>query len=95
MSEVTYTLRVVAPRSGTTDTSREATDELTRIWRSRTAQDRWALLVSLDATVETIARAGIQWANPSFTEVQVDQELFRRRYGDRLTLEAYGSSRSN
>lgn len=93
VSQDRYTLPVVIPPTGVADTSRDAADALTRIWRSRTAQERWEMLVSLDTDVEAIARAGIAWANPEFTEVQIDRELFRRRYGDRLTLDCYGSSR--
>jgi hypothetical protein len=85
---------VSAPATGAADTSREASEELTRIWRSRTSLERWSVLVSLDAEVEAVARAGIVWANPDFNEAQIDRELFRRRNGDRLTLEAFGSSRS-
>jgi hypothetical protein len=80
----------VVPLFGAADTSPEASEELARIWRSRTPQERWALLMTLDAEVEAVARAGILWANPGFTEAQVDRELFRRRHGDRLTLDAYG-----
>lgn len=95
MSGPTYALHVVVPVAGTADTSREASEEMTRIWRSRTNLDRWSLLVSLDANVEAVARAGIVWANPGFTEAQASRELFRRRHGNRLTLDAYGSSRSH
>jgi type II secretory pathway component PulM len=77
------------------DTSRQASEELTRIWRSRTPRDRWVLLAALDADVEAVARAGIVAAHPNFTEAQVDRELFRRRYGDQLTRDVFGASRSN
>jgi hypothetical protein len=43
----------------------------------------------MDADVEALARAGIVWAHADFTEAQVDRELFRRRYGDQLTLDAW------
>jgi hypothetical protein len=95
VSEGACTIRVVVQVSGATDTSREASEEFTRIWRSRTTLERWAMLVSLDAEVEVVARAGIAWANPDFTTAQVDRELFRRRYGDRLTVDVYGSSPSS
>jgi hypothetical protein len=85
----------VAAVSHPADTSSEALDELSRIWRLRAPHDRWALLASLDADVEAIARAGILWANPAFTEAQVDRELFRRRYGDRLTSEVFGTAHSH
>jgi hypothetical protein len=90
-----HTLRVVDSVNGAADTSREASGESTPVWRSRTALERWALLVSLDADVEAVARARIVWANLDFTEADVDRELFRRRYGSRLTLDVYGSSRSH
>jgi hypothetical protein len=77
------------------DTSPEAIDELMRTWRSLTCEKRWALLAALDADVETIARAGILWANPDYNEEEVHRELFRRRYGDQLTLDALGPSRSH
>lgn len=93
MSEATYTIRLVSLVTGASDTSLEASKEMTRVWRSRTPLERWAMLVSLDADVEVVARAGIVWSNPGFTEGQVDRELFRRRYGDQLTSDAYGSSR--
>lgn len=92
VSQDSYTLRAVVPPTCAADTSPNAADELARIWRSRTSPERWALLVCLDADVEAIARAGIMWANPGFTEAEIDRELFRRRYGDQLTLDAYGSS---
>ena len=83
------TIRLVAPATRAADTSVEASEELTRIWRSRTHQERWALLAAMDADVEALARAGIVWAHPDFTEAQVDRELFRRRYGDQLTLDTW------
>jgi len=89
LSDATVTLRLVLPTTRAADTSVEAYEELTRIWRSRTNQERWALLAALDADVEGLARSGILWAHPDFTEAQVDRELFRRRYGDQLTMEAW------
>ncbi len=94
VSGATDTLRIVIPPVGAVDTSPEASEALTRSWRYRTNEERWALLVSLDADVEAIARAGIKWASPGFTEQQIDRELFRRRYGNRLTLDAYGATQS-
>ena len=47
------------------------------------------MLAAMDTDVEALARAGIVWARPEFTEAQVDRELFLRRYGDQLTLGAY------
>lgn len=85
----------MAPSTGRADTSSEAIEELARIWRSRTSEERWALLAALDADVETIARAGIRWANPDFNEEEVNRELFRRRYGDQLALDALGPNRSH
>lgn len=89
VSDATGTIRLVAPTTRAADTSVEASEELTRIWRSRTYQERGAMLAAMDTDVEALARAGIVWAHPEFTEAQVDRELFRRRYGDQLTLGAY------
>lgn len=89
VSDATGTIRLVAPATRAADTSVEASEELTRIWRARTHQERWALLAAMDADVEALARAGIVWAHPDFTEAQVDRELFRRRYGDQLTLDVW------
>jgi len=89
VSDATGTLRLVVPVTRPADTSVEAFEELTRIWRSRTHQERWSLLAAIDADVEALARSGITWAHPDFTEAQVDRELFRRRYGDQLTLDAW------
>jgi len=85
----------VVPLTSRADTSPEAIEELTRSWRSWTSEQRWALLAALDADVEAIARAGILWANPDYNEEEVNRELFRRRYGDQLALDALGPSRSH
>lgn len=89
VSEATGTIRLVAPATRAADTPLEASEELTRIWRSRSHQERWALLAAMDADVEALARAGIVWAHPDFTEAQVDRELIRRRFGDQLTLDVW------
>lgn len=59
MSDATGTLRLVAAATRAADTSVEASEELTRIWRSRTHQERWALLAAMDSDVQALARAGI------------------------------------
>jgi hypothetical protein len=51
--------------------------------------ERAALTEQLCRDVEQLARAGIRWTHPSFSEIEVSYELTRRRYGDELADAAF------
>ena len=71
------------------DTDPEIFEMMVECWRTMTLADRVALVTQLNADVERFARAGINAQFPDATEVEVNYQLARRRYGSELADAAY------
>ena len=71
------------------DTDPEVFEMMVERWRTMTVADRCALVTQLNADVEGFARAGINAQFPDATEVEVNYQLARRRYGSELADAAY------
>jgi len=61
------------------DTSPEVSGRLVAAWRAVTLAERFELIAQMYADVDTLARAGMRWLHPEFSERQVIGELARRR----------------
>lgn len=79
------------PEATPVDTEVHAMQLLVNRWRSMTVAERVASIDQLNADVETLATVGIRFECPWITDIQLQHELARRRFGDRLADEAYRS----
>jgi hypothetical protein len=84
----------MATSSASIDTSAEVNRLVAEIWASKTPQERIEAVLALCEDVDRVARAGILEQQPDLTEPQIIRELARRRYGDDLVNEAWGSDLS-
>lgn len=71
------------------DTDPAAFVILTESWRAMSVQERADLTQRLCVDVERLACAGIVARYPSYSEIEICEELARRRYGTALADAAY------
>ena len=90
--ECAGTLCIVAPNAIPLDTDPEIAEMLFESWCSMGVAGRGALAHQMCLDVASFARSGIVAQHPDFDEHQIVRELVRRRYGDALADEVYGSA---
>ena len=75
------------------DTDADADAALFHRWRAMSLAERAELTSQLCRDVDRVARAGIVAQHPDATPGEVARELVRRRYGEALAAEVYGTPR--
>jgi hypothetical protein len=78
------------PLSTSADTAYETQVILVARWRVMTIADRAALVRQMCDDVDRLARAGIVADEPGLSDAEINRELLRRRYGQRVADDVNG-----
>lgn len=69
------------------DTPEYIEKKMIEMMQSRTGEERFEMLMSMNRAGRMIAVDGIRSLHPDYTNKQIRKELFRRLYGDEFTEE--------